>query len=32
VGWSKPVATNAPFDDEAVQVVLGMNQKHIFPA
>jgi hypothetical protein len=28
-GWSEPVATNAPVEDEVVQVVLGMNQKHI---
>jgi hypothetical protein len=24
-GWSEPVATNAPVEDEAVEVVLGMN-------
>jgi hypothetical protein len=30
--WSEPVATSAPIQDEAVQVILGMNQKHIlFP-
>jgi len=28
-GWSETTATNAPVQDEAVQVVLGMNQKHI---
>jgi hypothetical protein len=28
-GWSEPAATNAPDQDEAVQAVLGMNQKHI---
>jgi hypothetical protein len=31
-GWSEPAATNAPDEDEAVQAVLGMNQKHISPA
>jgi hypothetical protein len=32
VGWSEPAATNAPVEDEAIQVVLGMNQKSIlFP-
>jgi len=32
-GWSKPTTTNAPIEDEAVQAILGMNQKHIlFPA
>jgi len=31
-GWSEPAATNAPVQNEAVQAVLGMNQKHIlFP-
>jgi hypothetical protein len=31
-GWSEPAATSAPVQDEAVQAVLGMNQKHIrFP-
>jgi hypothetical protein len=31
-GWSEPAATNAPVQDEVVQVILGMNQKHIlFP-
>jgi hypothetical protein len=31
-GWSEPAATNAPVQDEAVLVVLGMHQKHIlFP-
>ncbi len=29
IGSSEPAATNAPVEDEAVQVVLGMNQKHI---
>jgi len=28
-GWSETTATNAPVQDEAVQAVLGMNQKHI---
>jgi hypothetical protein len=28
-GWSELAATNAPFQDEAVQTILGMNQKHI---
>jgi len=31
-GWSEPAAINAPVEDEAVQAVLVMNQKHIlFP-
>jgi hypothetical protein len=30
-GWSEPAATSAPVQDEAVQAVLGMNQKHILP-
>jgi hypothetical protein len=30
-GWSEPAATNAPVEDEAVQAILGMNQKHILP-
>ncbi len=30
-GWSEPVTTNAPVQDEAIQAVLGMNQKHILP-
>jgi hypothetical protein len=31
-GWSEPAATCAPVQDEAVQAILGMNQKHIlFP-
>jgi len=29
LGWSETTATNAPVQDEAVQAVLGMNQKHI---
>jgi len=29
IGWSEPIATNAPVEDEAVQAILGMNQKHI---
>jgi len=28
-GWSETKTTNAPVQDEAVQAVLGMNQKHI---
>jgi len=28
-GWSEPAVTNGPVEDEAVQAVLGMNQKHI---
>jgi len=28
-GWSETTATNALVQDEAVQAVLGMNQKHI---
>jgi len=32
-GRSEPAATNAPVEDEAIQAVLGMNQKHIlFPS
>jgi hypothetical protein len=32
LGWSEPAATIALVQDEAVEVVLGMNQKHIlFP-
>jgi hypothetical protein len=31
LGWSEPAATNAPVEDEAIQVVLGMNRKHILP-
>jgi hypothetical protein len=32
-GWNEPAATNAPVEDEAIQAVLGMNQKHIlFPS
>ncbi len=31
-GWSEPAPTSVPVQDEAVQVVLGMNQKRIlFP-
>jgi len=30
-GWSEPAAKNAPVEDEAVEVVLGMNQKYILP-
>jgi hypothetical protein len=30
-GWSEPAATNAPIEDEAIEAVLGMNQKHILP-
>jgi len=29
LGWSEPAATSAPVHDEAIQAVLGMNQKHI---
>jgi hypothetical protein len=29
MGWSEPAATNAPVEDEAIQAVLWMNQKHI---
>ncbi len=33
LGWSEAAATNAPVEDEAVQAVLGMNQKpSLFPA
>lgn len=28
-GWSEPTTTSAPVQDEVVQVVLGMNHKHI---
>ncbi len=32
MGWSEPTATSAPVQDEIVQTILGMNQKHIlFP-
>jgi hypothetical protein len=31
LGRSEPAATNAPVKDEAIQAVLGMNQKHILP-
>jgi len=31
LGWNEPAATNAPVDDEPVEAVLGMNQKHILP-
>jgi hypothetical protein len=32
MGWNEPTATNAPIQHEAIQAVLGMNQKHIlFP-
>jgi len=31
-GWSEPVATSAPVQDEAVQAVLGMIQKHVLPS
>jgi hypothetical protein len=30
-GWSQPATTNAPIEDETVEAVLGMNQKHILP-
>ncbi len=26
LGWSEPMPTNAPIEDEAVEVILGMNQ------
>jgi hypothetical protein len=29
VGRSEPATTNAQVEDEAVQAVLGMNQKHV---
>jgi len=29
MGWSEPVATNALVEDEAIEVVFKMNQKHI---
>jgi len=29
IGWSETTTTDAPVQDEAVQAVLGMNQKHI---
>jgi len=28
-GWSEPATTNAKVQNEAIQAVLGMNQKHI---
>jgi hypothetical protein len=31
-GWSELVATNAPIEDDAVEAVLGMNQKRILLA
>jgi hypothetical protein len=31
-GSSESTTTNAPVEDEAIEAVLGMNQKHIFPA
>jgi hypothetical protein len=32
MGWSEPTTTNAPIQDEAIQAILGVNQKHIlFP-
>jgi hypothetical protein len=32
MGWSEPAATNALVQDEAIEAILGMNQKHIlFP-
>jgi hypothetical protein len=32
MGWSEPTTTNAPIQNEVVQGILGMNQKHIlFP-
>jgi hypothetical protein len=31
IGWSEPTTTNAPVEDEAIKVILGMNQKHILP-
>jgi hypothetical protein len=30
-GWSEPAATSAPDQDEVIQAILGMNQKHILP-
>jgi len=30
-GWSQPATTNALVEDETVEAVLGMNQKHILP-
>ncbi len=29
--WNELVATNALVEDEAIETVLGMNQKHILP-
>jgi len=31
INWSEPTATNALVENEVVQAVLGMNQKHILP-
>jgi len=31
-GWSEPAANNAPAEDEAIEAVFRMNQKHILPA
>jgi hypothetical protein len=30
-GWNELAATNAPSEDEAIQAILGMNQKHVLP-
>jgi len=30
-GWSEPAATSAPVQDEAIQAILRINQKHILP-
>jgi hypothetical protein len=31
IGWSELAATNAPVENEAIQTVFGMNQKHLLP-
>jgi hypothetical protein len=30
--YSESTTTNAPVEDEAIEAILGMNQKHILPA
>jgi hypothetical protein len=30
-GWNELSTTNAPVEDDAVEAVLGMNQKYILP-
>jgi len=28
-GWNEPAPTNAPIEDEVIEAIMGMNQKHI---